>query len=58
MAYESWQSNAQEQLTGAVYIIDDIVSELTATYDVTPKSRRAEDRRSGEPRRRDADPGT
>ena len=56
MAFKSWQSNMDEQLIGAVYIIDDIISELMACYVVTSTTRRAGDRRSGTSRRRDADP--
>src|SRR5437764_13645843 len=49
IAYTSWQSNTEEQLIGAVYIIDDIISELMATYVITSKTRRTGDRRDGAP---------
>jgi hypothetical protein len=58
MAFKSWESNSKEGLRAVVYIIDDIVRELTSTYVVTSRDRREEERRSAERRsteRRSAD---
>jgi hypothetical protein len=58
MAFKSWESNDEKGLRAIVYIIDDLVRELTRLYTITPKDRReaerrTEGRRSGE--RRSAD---
>jgi TIR domain len=50
MAFKSWESNSREGLHGIVYIIDDIVRELTNAYVVTWRDRREEERRAGERR--------
>jgi hypothetical protein len=57
MAFTSWRSRTEEQLIGAVYVIDDIVNALTMAYVVTSKTRRTAERR-GMSRRRSADSGS
>lgn len=39
-------------MTGAAYIIDDIVDDIVGTYTITPNDRRSEERRDGKPRRK------
>lgn len=50
MAHKSWESNDAKRLQGIVYIIDDIVRELTSLYVITTKDRREDDRRTEERR--------
>jgi hypothetical protein len=45
----------RENITGAAYIIDDIVIELDKAYIITSKDRRSQERRSDAPRRKDQD---
>jgi hypothetical protein len=40
-------------MTGAAYVIDDIVDDIVGTYVITPKDRRSAERRGGERRRQD-----
>jgi TIR domain len=47
-------SVAEDDMTGAAYIIDDIVNELTDAYIVTSKTRRSQERRNAS-RRKDDD---
>jgi hypothetical protein len=42
---------AEHEMTGAAYVIDDVVDELVNAYTVTPKQRRLGQRRSDTPRR-------
>ncbi len=65
MALNSWRAKSEkyvgwgiqaggqaaENITGAAYIIDDLVDAVTSAYVVTSKDRRSEDRRSGTSRR-------
>lgn len=39
-------------MTGAAYVIDDIVDDIVDTYVITPKDRRSGERRGGKPRRK------
>jgi TIR domain len=45
MAFASWRSKTEEDMTGAAYIIDDIIQDLTAAYVITLNDRRTEERR-------------
>lgn len=48
---------ASENITGAAYIIDDLIEEITSEFIVTSKDRRSGQRRSGTPRRTNRDSG-
>lgn len=50
IAFRSWESNSKDGLRAPVYIIDDIVRELTSMYVITSKDRRKGERRIGERR--------
>ena len=58
IAFKSWRSKRKEYMKGAVYIIDDVIDDLMAAYVVTPKTRRAGQRRNETSRRRNIDPRT
>ncbi len=45
--------DSEQDMTGAAYIIDDIVDDIVGTYVITPKDRRAAERRDERPRRKD-----
>jgi hypothetical protein len=46
-------AEAENDMTGAAYVIDDIVDEIVRSYTVTTKERRSGERRSEGPRRKD-----
>lgn len=50
IAFRSWESNSKDGLRAFVYIIDDIVRELTSMYVITSKDRRKGERRIAERR--------
>jgi hypothetical protein len=50
IAFRSWESNSKDGLRALVYIIDDIVRELTSMYVITSKDRRKGERRIAERR--------
>jgi hypothetical protein len=50
IAFRSWETNSKDGLRAPVYIIDDIVRELTSMYVITSKDRRKGERRVGERR--------
>jgi hypothetical protein len=46
-------AETENDMTGAAYVIDDIVDEIVRSYTVTTKERRSGERRSEGPRRKD-----
>jgi hypothetical protein len=52
-AATTWPAETERDITGAAYVIDDIVDDIVSAYVVTAKERRSEERRSGSPRRKD-----
>jgi TIR domain len=55
-ALEEWGisiARADDDMTGAAYVIDDIVDDIVSRYTVTARDRRSGERRSGSSRRKD-----
>jgi hypothetical protein len=46
-------AEAERDMTGAAYIIDDIIDDIVSGYTVTAQERRSAERRRGSPRRKD-----
>ena len=50
-----YRSQSSNNITGAAYVIDDIIDAMMNAYIITPKDRRSAERRSGGPRRKDGE---